>query len=189
LAPAAVALTMSVLARRRRLNLGLLGLAVGLVVLALFEPGRRQPGPAPPLLELVPARIERIVVERSGQEPLAFTRRGDRWWMVAPGIGPANPVLIEAILRLVEMRCPRRYAVAEVDLKRLRLDPPRLRLWLNEREIRFGDTAPTDARRYLHVGATVFLCADAVYPLLISAAGSFLTPSMESLAPVPPSDE
>lgn len=180
---------MNVLARRRWLNLGLLGLAVGLAALTLLEPGRRQPAPAPPLLELVPARIERIMVERSGQEPLAFIRRDDRWWMVAPGIGPANPVLVEAILRLVEVRCPRRYAVAEVDLKRLRLDPPRLRLWLNEREIRFGDTDPTDGRRYLHVGATVFLCADEAYPLLTSAAGGFLTPSMESLAPPPSSDE
>lgn len=184
-----MALTMSVLARRRWLNRGLLGLAVGLVALTLFEPGRRQPVPAPPLLELVPARIERIIVERSGQEPLAFIRRDERWWMVAPGIGPANPVLIEAILRLAERRCPLRYAVAEADLKRLRLDPPRLRLWLNEWEIRFGDTDPTEGRRYMHVGPTVFLCPDDVYPLLISAAGSFLAPSIESLAPISSSDE
>ncbi|MFO7641802.1 MAG: hypothetical protein R6X17_11240, partial [Candidatus Competibacteraceae bacterium] len=112
-----------------------------------------------------------------------------RGGMMAPETGLANPVLVGPIWRLAEMRCPRQYAVAEVDLKRLRLDPPRLRLWLNEQEIRFGDTDPTDAGRYVQVGATVFLCADSVYPLLTSAAGSFIAPSIESLAPTHPSDE
>jgi hypothetical protein len=189
LVSAAAALTMDALARRRWLNLGLLALVGGLVVLALVEPGRQPPPTVSRILDLPPARIERIAVERPGQEPLAFARRGDRWQMKAPEIGPANPVLIEAILSLAELRCPQRYAVAEVELKRLRLDPPRLRLWLNAREIRFGDTDPTDARRYLHVGETVFLCADDLYPLLTSAAGSFLTPTIESLTPTHPSDE
>ena len=180
---------MSVLARRRWLNLGLLGLVGGLVALALLDPVRRPPSLVPPLLELAPARIERIMVERSGQESLDFVWREGRWWMMAPETGLANPVLVGPIWRLAEMRCPRQYAVAEVDLKRLRLDPPRLRLWLNEQEIRFGDTDPTDAWRYLQVGATVFLCADSVYPLLTSAAGSFIAPSIESLAPTHPSDE
>jgi hypothetical protein len=180
---------MDAIGRRRWLNLGLLGLVGGLVALALFEPGRRPPAPVPPLLELAPARIERIVVERFGQEPLVFTRRDDLWRMAVPEVGPANPVLVDAILRLAELRCPRRYAVAEVELKRLRLDSPQLRLWLNEREIRFGDTDPTDAQRYMQVDATVLLCADHAYPLLTSAAGSFLAPSIESLAPTYPSDE
>ena len=184
-----MALTMDAIARRRWLNLGLLSLAGGLVALALLEPSQRRPIPISPLLELAPARIERIAVERPDQEPLAFTRRDGRWWMMAPETGPVNPVLINPILHLADMRCPRRYTVAEVDLMRLHLDPPRLRLWLNEQEIRFGDIDPTEARRYLRVGATIFLCADDVYPLLTSASGSFLVPPIESLVPTHPSDE
>jgi hypothetical protein len=185
----ATALTMNVLARRRWLNLSLLGLVGGLMILVLLEPGRESSVAVPPLLELASARIERIRIERSGQEPLAFTQRGDDWWMVAPETGLANPVLVSPIGRLPEMRCPRRYAVDEVDLKRLNLNPPRLRLWLNEREIRFGGTDSTDTLRYVQVGATVFLCGDNIYPLLTSAAGGFLAPSIESLTPTHPSDE
>ena len=59
--------------------------------------------------------------------------------------GPANPVLIRPIPQLAEARCAPSYAVADLDLPRLRLDPPRLRLWLNGQEIHFGDTAPTAA--------------------------------------------
>jgi len=89
--------------------------------------------------------------------------------------------LIRPIPQLAEVRCALRYPVAEMDLPRLRLDPPRLRLWLIGQEIHFGDTAPTDGQRYLRVGGTVHLCPDRWYPLLTSAAASFLA------APIDPS--
>ena len=99
--------------------------------------------------------------------------------MTAPDSGPANPVLIHPISQLAEARCAPSYPVADLDLPRLRLDPPRLRLWLNGQEIHFGDTAPTDGQRYLRVGATVHLCPDRWYPLLTSAAASFLAAPIE----------
>ncbi len=174
-------MSVSVIARRHWLNMGLLGLAGGLLVLTLFEPGRERPAEISPLLDLVPTRIERIVVERSDQEKLAFEQRAGRWWMTAPNTGLANPVLLDPILRLAETRCPLRYAVDRLDLKRLRLDFPQLRLRLDDSEIRFGTIAPTDGQRYLQIGDIVYLCPDSLYPLLTSAAGSFLAPSIETL--------
>lgn len=171
---------MGALARRRWLNLGLLGLAGGLVALALFEPGRERPAEVPPLLELAPARVERIVIERLGQETLAFERRQGGWWMTAPTNGPANPVLINPILNLAEARCPLRYAAAGLEPKQLHLEPPRLRLRLNDREIRFGVTTATDGQRYLQIGATVHVCPDSLYPLLTSGAAGFLAAPIES---------
>ncbi len=171
---------MNALARRYWLNVGLLGIVSGLVALVVIEPGRDRFAMIPPLLELPAERIERIVVERLGQERLAFERRAGQWWMTAPEQGPANPVLIRPIPQLTEARCAPSYAVADLDLARLRLDPPRLRLWLNGQEIHFGDTAPTDGRRYLRVGGTVHLCPDRWYSLLTSAAASFLTAPIES---------
>ncbi len=171
---------MNTLARRCWLNVSLLGLVGGLVALALLEPGREQSATIPPLLDLTAERIERIAVERLGQERLAFERRGGQWWMIAPEQGLANPVLIHPILRFAEARCVLGYAVADLDLPQLRLDPPRLRLWLNQREIHFGDTAPTDGQRYLRIGGTVHLCPDRWYPLLTSAAAGFLAAPIES---------
>ncbi|MFO1372773.1 MAG: hypothetical protein U1F42_10395 [Candidatus Competibacteraceae bacterium] len=172
-------MSMNLLTRRRWLNLGLLGLAGGLAALVGFEPGRKPVLAIPPLLALAPTQVEHIMVERADQESLTFTRRGAHWEMTTPVTGPANPVLINPILNLAEIRCPLWYAAAELDLRQLHLDPPRLRLRLNEQEIRFGDAAPTDGRRYLQVGTTVYLCPDGLYPLLTSAAASFLTPVIE----------
>lgn len=179
-------MTVSALARRRWLNLGLLGLAGGLAALAALawlEAERERPAYVPSLLDLTPAQTERIAVERPGQADLAFKRSGGRWWMTAPESGLANPILLNPILNLAGAHCPLRYAVAELDLKSLQLDPPRLRLWLNDREIRFGTTAPTDGRRYLQIGTTVHLCPDRLYPLLTSAAASFRALPIESPAP------
>ena len=164
---------MNTLVRRRWLNFGLLGLVGGLVALVVIEPGRDRSVIIPPLLELTVERIERIAVERPGQERLAFERREGQWWMTEPDKGAANPVLIRPIPQLAEARCAPSYAVADLDLPRLWLDPPRLRLWLNGQEIHFGDTAPTDGQRYLRVGGTVHLCPDRWYPLLTSAAAGF----------------
>lgn len=168
------------LTRRYGINLGLLGLASALAVLALLEPGREPPPALPPLLDLTPERIDHIAVERSGQDRLAFEQREGQWWMTVPERGLANPVLIRPIPQLAKMRCAPSYAVAQLNLPRLRLDPPRLRLWLNEREIHFGDTAPTDGQRYLRIGGTVHLCPDRWYPLLTSAAAGFLAAPIES---------
>lgn len=103
--------------------------------------------------------------------------------MTAPVQGPANPVLIRPILQLGETRCAPSYPVAELNLFRLRLDSPRLRLWLNGQEIHFGDTAPTDGQRYLRVGATVHLCPDRWYSLLTSATAGFLAGPLGDFQP------
>ncbi|MCB1826399.1 MAG: hypothetical protein KDJ54_18215 [Candidatus Competibacteraceae bacterium] len=173
---------MSVLTRRRWLNLGLLGLVGGLAALAWLESRQERLAGVPALLELTPAQTERIAVERPGQADLAFKRSDGRWWMTAPESGLANPILLNSILNLAGVHCPLRYAVAELDLKALQLDPPRLRLWLNDREIRFGATTPTDGQRYLQIGATVSLCPDRLYSLLTSAAASFRAPPIGSSA-------
>lgn len=170
---------MNALSRRRWLNLGLLGAVSGLATLTWLEPGW-----APvvsPLLNLVPAQIERIRVERRGQDTLAFERRGDQWRMTAPSAGLANQVLINPILQLAEAHCPVQYPAGAIDLKMLRLDPPPLRLWLNDREIGFGGSAPTDDRRYLHIADRVHLCPDHLYLLLTSSAAGFLAPVIEPL--------
>ena len=171
---------MNALTRRILINLGLFMLVGGLAAMAWYEPGLDHSALPSSLLNLASAQIQQIAVERSGQENLAFERRGDHWWMTAPGQGAANPVLIQPILHLAEVRCPLRYAAAGVNLKPLGFDPPRLRLRLNDQAVEFGATAPTDSQRYLRIGETVYLCPDRLHPLLTSAAASFLAPPLES---------
>lgn len=173
---------MNTLTRRRWLNLVLLGLASGLAMLVGLKPKQKQQEDLSGWLHLALAQIEQITVERPGQVKLVFTRQKDRWWMEAPEHSPANPILLNPILHLAETRCPLQYAVAELDVKSLQLDPPLLRLKLNDQEIRFGTTAPTDSQRYLQIAQTVHLCPDQLYPLLTSAEASFRAPPIDAAA-------
>lgn len=172
---------MNALARRQWLNMGLLGLAGGLLAMALLDADSQVPPEVSALLNLAPTQINRIAAVRLNQEPLIFERRTGNWWLTSQAAGFANPVLLEPILRLPQARCPLSYSADSVDLAMLQLDPPRVRLFLEDREVRFGTTAPTDGQRYLQIGRVVYLCPDAVYPLLTSAAESFIAPSIETL--------
>ncbi|HCB12186.1 MAG TPA: hypothetical protein DEP36_01250 [Gammaproteobacteria bacterium] len=172
---------MNALTRRWRVNLGLLILAGGLAALALLELDDGEHLPVvPSFLGASPVQIEHIEVLRLDQGMLAFVRRDGHWWMTAPSSGPANPVLLNQLLQEVTARCPRQYPAAQLDLKALSLDPPRLRLRLNEQEIRFGAAAPMDSLRYLQAGDIVHLCPNRLYRLLTSAAASFLAPPLKS---------
>lgn len=170
---------MNALTRRRLLNLGLLILVGGLVALVWFEPGRDQPAIILPVLKTLPSQIEHIEAWRPDQEKLEFVRREGRWWMTAPGSGLANPILLNQLLQEVATPCPLQYPIAGLDLKALQLDPPPLRLRLDDQEIYFGVTTPTDGLRYLQVGPIVHLCPDRLYRLLSSAAASFLAPPID----------
>jgi hypothetical protein len=128
---------MNALRRRRWINIGLLLLAASLAGLAFLEPGKQAPA-APTLLQIPADRIQRIAIVRRGGEILAFTRQAAGWRMVAPACGSANPILINRVLSIATLDCPRQYLAAELDLSGLKLKPPELRLQLNEQSIDFG---------------------------------------------------
>lgn len=171
---------MNVLMRRRWINLGLLGLVGGLVALTLLESGKEQPV-IPPLLGMAVDQIQHIEVWYPDRESLAFERRDHGWRMTMPHGGWANPVLINRVLEVAVMHCSLQYSAAELNLPVLHLKPAQLRLRLNGRDIHFGATTPIEGLRYLQVGGTVHLCPDRLYPLLTSAAASFLVSATESL--------
>ena len=177
---------MKVIERRRWINGGLLILAGGLAALAFLESGRKPLMP-PLLVEKSSDQIARITVARPGQQTLVFARQEGRWRMIAPDNGWANAVLISRVLEATTLRCPRQYPAADLDLPALRLDPSLIQLQLDNQDIHFGVTTPTDGLRYLQTGATVYLCSDHLYRLLTSTAASFLAPPLEnaefSLAP------
>jgi hypothetical protein len=100
--------------------------------------------------------------------------------MIAPDSGWANAVLIRRVLEATTLRCPRQYPAADLDLPALQLDPSRIQLRLDNQDIHFGGTTPTDELRYLQVGATVYLCPDHLYRLLTSSAAGFLAPPLET---------
>ncbi|MCB1776545.1 MAG: hypothetical protein KDI50_03825 [Candidatus Competibacteraceae bacterium] len=177
---------MKAVERRRWINGGLLILAGGLAALALLDSGREPP---PLLMKKSSAPIVRITVTRPGQPTLVFARQEGRWRMITPDSGWANAVLINRVLEATTLRCPRQYPAADLDLPALRLDPSLLQLRLDDQEIHFGVTTPTDGLRYLQTGATVHLCPDPLYRLLTSAAASFLAPPLKTIESSPAPSE
>jgi hypothetical protein len=157
---------------RNRLNglllllvFGLLGLIYGLA------------GPEAPLESLPapsPDAIERIRIQPAGEVAMVLQRRADEWSLVEPVNGPANTKLVAEVLRFGFIRCDRAYPAAKLELSRLQLDPPRLRLWLNEQVFLFGDVDELDRRRYVQAGDRVHLCSDRLFPLLTAGWGAFL---------------
>lgn len=173
LALPAATMIMGTFKWRRRLNFLLLGAVSGLLV-ALWLPAT----PPPPLLNVEASAINFIEVFRSQQPSLHFARLKEGWQMSAPQAGKANALLMQRIVEVSALRCPRHYPVAELDLAALELAEPLVLLRLNTQEVRFGAVS-AEGLRYVQVGATVALCPDRVYPLLTSAAASFLTATLE----------
>lgn len=172
---------MNALAQRNLVNLGLLAAVLGLAVLLFWQPELEATSPLLPTLDA--AQVQRIQVTRQQRETLEFVRQGGQWRMTAPYSGWANPVLLKRLLEITARHCPRQYALSELDRAALHLDPPLLRLQLNDQPISFGTTTALDGMRYLQIGATVQICPDHWYALLDSAAASFLAPVWETRKP------
>ena len=171
---------MNTLGQRRWINSGLLLLAASLAGLALLEPGKEPPAQSS-LLETPADRISRVTIVRPEGETLVFTWQDSGWRMSAPASGWVNPVLMKRVLSIATLDCPRRYPAAGLDLSGLKLEPPKLRLQLNDRTIHFGATTPADGLRYLQIDDTVHLCPDHLYPVLTSTVASFLAAPIDSL--------
>jgi hypothetical protein len=160
---------------RTRLNLGLLGLVAVLAGLAWWQPGLESGAPTERLTELAAAEIEHVRIERQGGEPLALERVDGHWWMREPLDAPANEFRLELLLQLTSEASHARYDAREVDLTELGLERPAARVYLGERELAFGTTAPIDGRRYVLVGETVHLVADRHFHLLSAETAEFVS--------------
>ena len=168
-----VAAAETLMNKRNRLNLGLLGLVTALLLIAVFEPGRESPPTPVPLLELAPEQVQNIGIERPGQEAVVLRKQAGAWFLIKPLEAPGNTALIDAVLKITTAVCPLRYPSTALELAKLQLDPPLLTLILNDQELAFGGTESLDNRRYLRIKDTVYLCTDRYYYLLTGTAASF----------------
>jgi hypothetical protein len=78
------------------------------------------------------------------------------------------------VLRILTEQSEGALTVAEADLARLGLAPPKASLGVNDLDFDFGDNHPLDARRYVKIGAEVHLLVDTVYYLLVGNAAEYL---------------
>jgi hypothetical protein len=162
---------------RTLLNLVLFLAILGLALVAWFKPGVKPvDAPRPITTGLTPEQTGSLTVERLTRDPLTFTRRDGRWFLLADNRElPAADFQVRALLRLLEATATRHYPAGSLDLAALGLQPPRARVVMDDVDFRFGATDALKKQRYVQVGDTVYLIDDQYQHLLNAAWPNFVS--------------
>ncbi|OGT19773.1 MAG: hypothetical protein A2V90_04355 [Gammaproteobacteria bacterium RBG_16_57_12] len=167
---------------RNWLNLALLLLVGALVLLVIYQPGQDSAENQMKVLTgLTDQEVKRIRIESAGQAPITLERRGQDWWLTAPRELRVSEFKVANILKLTGTKSHAHYPVATMNLALIKLEPPLARLWLNEREIAFGDLNPLAYQRYLKTDDQVHLITDSLFHHISGAYTEFV--STELLPP------
>ena len=155
---------------RTLLNLALAAVTLILGLLVYFKPGL-EPEPTPQPLTAVADSdtVSHIEVERLAREPLAFSKRDNRWYLLMTDHAlPASQFQLLALLQLPQAIPVASYPAATLLLQDLGLQPPQASVTLGATTILLGATEPLKNRRYALLADSVHLLEDR-YQHLINA--------------------
>ncbi|MCH8505753.1 MAG: DUF4340 domain-containing protein [Ectothiorhodospiraceae bacterium] len=152
------------MARRWWLTLVLFLLVGALAAVAWLEPGSDDSDGR--VAQLRGEQVNEIRIQRRNEETLAFRRGETGWSMTEPSELPASTFHLEQVLALLQSRSLSSYHPDELQRDQLGLDPPRVRLSLEGRELLLGGSHPVGNRRYLQHAGRVHLVQEGVMPLL-----------------------
>ncbi len=159
--------------RRRWMRLvALAAVAAAIVLVVWLQPG----GPVgePRLTGLQPDAIDDVRVQRPNREDLVLRRGRSGWEILAPSRAAASEFHVRQVLEVARARSEVRFERDALDAGTLGLDPPGVRLELDEVVLEFGGTDPVDGYRYVAVDDRVHLVRDSVTPLLEGGWWNFL---------------
>lgn len=155
------------MSRRSLINLALSGLAALLALLIW----RLQPEPLPSLTNLLPEQIQSIQIsDRSGREIL-LTRHNGAWLL---GSAAADATRIEQLLGLCRTPSLQRFPAPLERLAEFGLQPPAIRLRLNDLELAFGSNDPINGWRYVRIDDQIHLIGDGFQHHLTAPPDQFL---------------
>jgi hypothetical protein len=168
------------MSKRTLLNLVLFLAFLGLALVAWFKPGVKPvDAPRPITNGLKPEQIDSITIKRLTRDPLKFSRRDDRWFLLTDNRElPAADFQVRALLRLLEATATRHYPAGSLDLASLGLKPPRAQVTMDDVNFRFGITDALKNQRYVQVGDTVYLIDDQYQHLLNADWPNFVSRQM-----------
>ncbi len=147
------------------LNLALLLLAVILVGIVIFEPGKKPASTLSPLTQLTAAEINHIHIKRATGKDIELVKETNgQWWMHNPYYLPANEFRVQSLLRLAATESLSSHNLVEQQPATYGLDQPRAIVTFNRStRVRFGDTEPLQQRRYVQVGGQLHTIVDTFY--------------------------
>lgn len=117
------------------LNLVLAGLVAVLILLVWLKP-KPTAQTEFKLSTLASASINRIAIERPGQPAIVLQKNPSGWRLSAPFQARAEGIAVGHLLEILDAASLQRFPAT--DLNRFQLDPPLLRLTLNDQEFSFG---------------------------------------------------
>lgn len=129
------------------------------------------------LSSLNASQVNRIVIPRERGD-IVLVKQNGIWRMEKPFPLLAHDFRVQTLLDVLQTPVDQSYAISELDISQLDLNPPRTRIRFNNTEISFGKTNPVSNKRYLLSNNRVYLVNDTVYPLASAEAASFVNLSL-----------
>lgn len=169
--------------RKTRTNVILAAMVVLLGAAVYAEVRRERALMLDPLTALNPDQITSLAIACQGCTARRFEKVGGHWLMREPKSQPANDAAVARLAAIV--RAPVRYRrpAAELDPKKLGLDPPVATLDADGTLLKFGTTDAIRNDRYVEAGGTIALVPDRFSALLFATPDTELA---ESNAPPNP---
>lgn len=162
--------------KRTLLNLALVVVVVILGLVAYFRPGQHNHAkPKIHITNLQPKQIHTVRVEYQQNPRVKLVRKGTGWRMSKPMQARAASGLIGSVLAAANETADASYDASSLKLAKYGLAKPKLKLWLNDTEVDFGDTNPLGGKRYVRVGKHVFVVDDSLYQRLAIQPVSFVS--------------
>ncbi|HEC18648.1 MAG TPA: DUF4340 domain-containing protein [Gammaproteobacteria bacterium] len=158
------------------INLLLVLLLLGLLAIAIYEPGKPNKAEVPRITGLMPQNVHKLRIEDTGRTPVLLRKDNGRWMMTSPLRVPADEGRIESLLRVLQAKSIAQYPMSQVDANQLQLDSPVLVLRVDDMTLRFGTTDALGGSRYVQVGNTVHLITDRYSHLVRGPATNLISP-------------
>ncbi|MGQ0578620.1 MAG: DUF4340 domain-containing protein [Betaproteobacteria bacterium] len=137
-------------------NLVLTLLLTGVVLFAFFRP-KEQSAAEIRLTQLKREDIDRITVERRGSPTIQLRKRDGAWRISAPLHARADPIQVDRLTDIAAAVAKHKLPLGEPG--RYQLDPPQMKLTLNDEAFAFGRVNDITYEQYVATGGAVYLVA------------------------------
>lgn len=160
------------------LNIGLALLIVALVLVNVYQPGKKQEPEGTPLTSLTTSEVRQIRLLRPQQTPVVLEKISETWRMIAPRTARANEVRVNELVQLADSRVKVRFPAVDTELAKYGLDNPLVTVFLNDQEIRFGGMHPLESQLYVSHDGQVALVPAATLRTASAPVNDFLNTSL-----------
>lgn len=161
------------MSKRGWLNFSLFVVVAMLLAVVIYEPGLENSGATVRPIKIKADAISKIGIHRIQEAPITLSKKDSAWEVELtlqgkPRVFSASQWKIEQLLGVTAIEGTFVAATAKSDLKQFGLNQGRIRLFINDKEIQFGDVNSLNRQRYIEIDKDIYLVKESVYTHLIS---------------------